>query len=213
MKALVLSLLAIPLFYSCGGGEEVNSEDSSNEQQDTVVQEIVEEEVVNKYIIGTDVVGIFIIGNQVPALPGELKLREFTTTDLDDEGKEAEHRHNMIFNQLEDCVELIMDQGSGEHHEDRLIEEMIVISNYYETADSVSVGSTIEELNSIYAGTKFWYSAIHDRYFCETADMERVQFIIDPKMANRKPGGSGNRIAMSMNDFKAGAEIVKIRVH
>lgn len=213
MKALVWTLLAIPIMYSCSGSEEQENDQSTTEPEDPVAQEVVEEVVENRYDIGTNVVGIFALGIQVPKLPEDLSLREFTRMDMDDEGNEAEHRHNMIYNQLEDCVELIMDQGSDEHHEDRVIEEMIVLSNYYTTDDSISVGSSIEELDYVYAQTKFYYSSIHDWYFCESPDMERVEFIIDSEMVKNKPKGTGHRVPMSINDFTEGAKVVKIRVH
>jgi hypothetical protein len=211
MKVLVRSFLIIPFLFACGG-EEVE-EETNSEETEIVTEETTEvEEVVNKFDIRPGVVGIFEIGSQVPSLPEELKIRQFTEMDVNDEGKEEEHTHNVVFTQLEDVLDLMMDQGSGEHHEDRLIQEMIILSNYYETAEEVKVGSTIEDFDYTYPENDFWYSPAHDWFFCETTSLEGVQFIIDAESVKKKPQGTSN-VAMSMSDFKAGAKIIKIRVN
>jgi hypothetical protein len=211
MKSLVRSLLIIPFFLSCGGEEA--EETTTEETEEVVVEEVVEEEVVNSTIIETDVCGIFLIGNEVPNLPEELKMRQFNEIDVNDAGEEVEHMHNVVFNQLEDVVELIMDQGSEEHHEDRMIEEMMVLSNYYETPDGIAVGSTIEDFNLAYPDNKFWYSTVHDWYYVEAVAAERIEFILDAGDVAKKPSGSADKIQMRMDDFAAGAEIKKIRLH
>ena len=209
MKALVLSLLIIPFLFSCGGGEEEVEETTQPEETEEVVVE--EEEVIeNKFHIETDVCGIFVLGNMVPNLPEELKMRQFNEMDINDKGEEVEHTHNVVFTQLEDVVDLIMDQGSGEHHEDRLIEEMMVLSNYYETMDGITVGSTVEDFNLAYPENSFYYSSVHNWYYAETPAQERIQFIIKSEDVEKKPSGSGEILSMRMEDFKAGAKIEKI---
>ena len=212
MKVLVHSLLVVPLLCACGGSEDETTQ--AQTEQIIVVDEAPKEseEIVNKFIIEDDVCGIFNVGDKVPALPDELMIRRFTETSKNSEGKEVEEIHNVIFNRLEDVVELLMDQGSSDIHEERVIKEMMVISNYYETPEEIRVGSTIEDLVATYPGCSFAYVPAIERYFAETPDLEKVQFIFDVSDAKRTPSGSADKIAMRKSDFQDGAKISKIRI-
>ncbi|MFT4600527.1 MAG: hypothetical protein ACI857_000701 [Arenicella sp.] len=209
-------LLITPLFFmfSCGSAEEGDSEVSA---EDVVTEEVIVEEVpevINSFLLETKAAGIFIIGEEVPDLPDGLKMRHFVEAELSEEGPGEELTHNVIFNQLEDVVELIMDhQMSEEHHEDKDILEMWVLSNYYETADAISVGSTIEEFEAAYPDAKVWYTYVSDRFILETEALPDVQFLLNAGDYMKTPKGNSDMEMMRLEDFEVGSKIVKIRMY
>lgn len=199
------------LMTSCGG-EEATEESSETETTETV-EEVEEEEIVNSFSISENVVGIFEIGASVPEkLPAELSMRQFVEEE-DAEGVIIEHTHNVIFNQLEDVVELIMDQGSGEHHEDKVIEEMYVLSNYYETDEAISVGSSVEEFQLAYPDATAWYSSELDMYFVESESVLGAQFMVVSEDVAKPAKGKSDMEEMDFEDFVPEAKIVKIRMY
>ena len=213
MKNILIKCCAAVLLVSCGGetSEEVVNE--MNEVSSEIVPEAVQEEVVNSFLLESKKVGLFSIGQEVPELPKELKIRQYTETEQTDEGPGEELLHNVIFNQLEDVIELIMDHQMGDkHHEDKNIEEMLVLSNYYETAEEIGVGSTIEEFQEAYPDAELWYTYVSDRYVAETTALPGVQFMFDEKDCIKKPNVNGDQNMMKFEHFKEGAKISKIRV-
>ncbi|MEZ4922311.1 MAG: hypothetical protein R2780_03995 [Crocinitomicaceae bacterium] len=214
MKALIPSLFVFPLLFSCGSGEEEVETESSNQTEETVnTEEVVVSEVENKILLGSEVCGNFIIGKTVPDLPKGLKIRHFTKELNNGSGSAMEETHNVIFSQLEDVVELIMDQGSNEHHDDRLIKEMIVLSNYYHTDDSIAVGSTIEDLKYTYADHSFFYSGTENKYYAESPLIPKVEFIFSEDDVKKKVNSTAEKTQISASAFKDGAKITKIRIY
>lgn len=217
MKSLFYSILIIPfVFISCGGGEEAETEESTNETESTTTEEVVEEEVVvveNSFNIETNIVGIFQIGQEVPdPLPEGLKMRHFLEKDKDDSGNEIEHTHNVIFTQLEDVVELIMERGEDEYHEDKSIEEMMILSNYYKTDEEVTVGTTKEDFIDTYGDASFWYDRIHNRYYAETDALVGAQFIFDEKDITKKAPSGSDFQQVNASYVAEGAKIKMIRI-
>ncbi|UKN00516.1 hypothetical protein K6119_12315 [Paracrocinitomix mangrovi] len=214
MKKLVYSLLIIPAFISCGGSE--SETENTTTEQDTTVQntENVEEvEIVNSITISENVVGIFEMGKPVPTkLPEELKMRQFIEEETV-EGNTIEHTHNVIFNQLEDVAELIMNQGSDENHFDKTIKEILVISNYYETQEGIKVGSSVEKFKEAFADAKIWYDKTRDQYFMDSETLVGVQFILDPMDIKKKAKGSADMQELSFSVVPAEAEVKKIRMY
>lgn len=204
--------------FSCGGDNEEEQTDSSTETTDTEVvpdeDEVEEVEIINSYIIEPNVVGIFELEHPVPEkLPEGLKMRQFLEESADDKGNLVEHTHNVVFNQLEDVVELIMEKGDGEHHLDKSIEEMYVLSNYYETPEGVSVGNTVEDFREEYEDATIWYDKIHNHYFLETESILGAQFIINELDIAKKAKGSRDMQKLNFSYVKDGAKIEKIRVY
>lgn len=216
MKSLFSITLIFSLFLvSCGGSEEEQTEETTNET--TTTNEQVEDEVEvieNSYSIESGTVGIFEIGKIVPdPLPEGLKMRQFLEIDVDDEGVKTEHTHNVVFNTLEDIVELIMEKDTEEHHEDKAIEEMMVLSNYYETPEGVVVGTTIEEFEEIYPDMTVWYDGVHKRYHLETGSITGAQFIFNELDIVKQAKGSKDFQEIDASYIKEGAKIEKIRIH
>lgn len=213
MKRLVLSAVAFLLLVACGGqdvSEETTETTEVTSQEEKV---IIEEAPVNSIILSENIVGIFELGKEVPSsIPSELSMRQFTEEVKSSDGQVVEHVHNVVFNQLEDLVELTMNQ-TGEHHEDKLIQEMLVLSNYYETAEGIAVGSTIEDFQAAYGDATAWYSKTLDAYLLETESILGTQFILDASACSKKPGGSTDLIKMNFNKFTEGSKIAKIRVY
>jgi hypothetical protein len=199
---------------ACGGESVESEEDSTESLESTTIEEVVaEEEIINKILIETNVVGIFVIGEPVPKnLPNELKMRQFYEEDLDDEGNAIEHTHNVVFNALEDVVELIMDREHDGHHEDKNIHEMFVLSDYYLTNRDIGVGSSVEEFKETFSDVTVWYDKIHDRYYLETLEIERTQFIFDMDDIVKKAKGSRDFQEINFSYIAEGAKIDRIRL-
>ena len=213
MKHAQLVLPAFLLLFSCGSASDESAEEY-NDLTNEDIEVIDEPEVINSIVISSKNVGLFSIGSEVPNLPSELKSRQFMETEVSEGEEGAELTHNVIFNQLEDVLELIMDhQMDDEHHEDKAIQEMFVMSNYYETAKGISVGSTIGEFQAAYPDASIWYSYISDRFVMETADLVDVQFFLDGADCTITPKGSSDHETIDIIDFNGGAKIQKIRVY
>lgn len=218
MKLLVFTLLLVPfIMLSCSGGGDGESTESGNDvdiNKTTDSEVEVVEPPVNSYSIESEAVGIFELGREVPdPLPEELKQRRFIETDVNDEGKSIEHTHNVVFNMLEDVVELIMEKTTDKHHDDKHVEEIMVLSNYYQTQEGISVGSSIEQFREIYPDMTVWYDKIHDRYYVETEKLIGVQFIFNQLDVKRKAKGSTEHQQINKSYIKEGAKIERIRVH
>jgi hypothetical protein len=213
MKKILIKCTALLLLVSCGGEP---AEEVSAEFEETVNEVVVQEEpeIVNSYVLESKNVGIFSIGQEVPNLPDELKMRHFLEAERTDEGPGEELTHNVIFNQLEDVVELIMDHESDDaHHEDKDVEEMWVLSNYYKTTKEIGVGSTIEEFEAAYPGAEVWYTNVSGRYIIETSELQGVQFMLNGADCIKKPETITDQSKMKFEDFSVGAEVQKVRVY
>lgn len=212
MKLSPFIIAPIFLVFSCGSPEEEVTE----ELVDEVTEDLVEdepEEVINSIVISSKNVGLFTVGAEVPNLPSELKIRQFVAREESEGELGPELTHNVIFNQLEDVLELIMDhQMDDEHHEDKNIQEMLVLSNYYETAKGIGVGSSIEDFQEAYPDAHIWYTYVSDRYILETDEIQDVQFYLDGADCNITPTGETDAEDIDLIDFNVGSKIQKIRV-
>lgn len=205
MKTVYYSIVPLCLIFVSCGAEETS--ESNEVVVDEVVNTIVEEpdEVVNSFVISEGTVGIFVVGREVPDLPKELKMRKFT---------EEDEQHNVIFNQLEDVVELIMNQDvGGIHHEDKVVEEMMVLSGYYETAEGLAVGSTVEDFIEKAENAKVYYSNVIQEIYLESPIYPNIQFIIAKSNYEGKLSKNSEKEELSLSDLVFGATIEKIRVY
>ncbi len=213
MSKSYIFIASLLFIYSCGSSSEEVEESETTDVSEVVEEQEEEVAITNSFLLEAKACGNFIIGEEVPTLPEGLKMRHFVEAELTDEGPGEELTHNVIFNQLEDVVELIMDHQMNEaHHEDKDILEMWVLSNYYETADAISVGSTIEEFESAYPDAKLWYTYVSDRYVLETEALPDVHFLLNAEDCLKPPKGNMDMEMMKLEDFKEGSEIVKIRM-
>lgn len=212
MKNLVCSLFAIALVVSCGSPtEDQNTNSTSNTDTSKVIQEPEPAAVENSFALGSGVVGIFKIGEPVSALPEELNSRASSVT-LTTNGITEEHATQVIFNSLEDVVELVLEKNDAKTEHDLHIQEMHVISNYYETSTGIKVGSTVNELLEKYPDCKFSYVGERAHIVAETDAFTGVQFIIDPAGCTKKVSGTKN-ISLSKSNFSEDAKIKAVRVY
>lgn len=214
MKKLVYILLISPLMFSCGGDSDDDEQEETTETVTT--DEVVEAEVApeNSFLIAPNVVGIFKIGDAVPALlPTELSMRQFNEDEKNEKGEIIEHTHNVIFNQLEDVVELIMIHGDAEHHEDKQIGEMMVLSDYYQTSEAMGVGSTIEEFEAAYEDATIWYASKSNSYMLESETVLGAQFILNNDDCIRPVKSSQEFKKINFGHFKEGARIIQVRLY
>jgi len=212
MKKIVCSFGVIGLLLSCGGSTEETPNPSEN--KDTVSHEpvVTEEPVVeNSFVLESGTVGVFKIGEPLPKLPAELNNRKASVT-LIENGESVEHDQHIIFNSLEDVVELTMEKNDGKAEEDLNIQEMRVISNYYETPDVIKVGSTLTELFENYTDAKLYYLGARGEIIVETSVYTGIQFVIDPATCTKKVSGKKD-IPLSKSNFTEDAKVQYIRVY
>ena len=145
IEYILILVMAMIVLTSCDKEETANTINIERETVDQTVSENSEWEIGSEHsrLIQTMQVGHFRIGETVPEnSPSDLMMRRFLEDDLNYEGQEITHVHNVLFNQIEDVLELIMERTETAYHEDKLIEEMVVLSDYFKTAEGISIGST-----------------------------------------------------------------------
>ncbi len=212
MKKLFYSASMIGLLVSCGGSAEETT--TTETKEDTVSQEpvVVEEPPVeNSFVLESGTVGVFKIGETLSRLPQELKSRK-SSISVSENGETNEHVQWIIFNSLEDVVEITMENNDTKTEEDLVIQDMRVISNYFETADGIKVGSLVSDLKSKYPDAKFFYSGSLKEIVAEVGAYTGIQFIIDPAGCTKKVSGSKD-ISLSSKSFNDEAKISTVRVY
>lgn len=212
MRRTIYLALILIVIHACGSQAE-SEEEITTENDTTTTVETTEEapEIINSFLIEPHTVGIFNVGEKVPALPEELKSRKGEAT-LSEEGENYTHDLCIIFNNLEDVVDLQLEENSDLAFEEKVIVEMLIHSNYYETPEGISVGSTITEFVEAYPEYEIWYSYINDRYIIETSSLEKVQFILDGQDYMKTPKGDSDMEILNLADFAGDADIRSIRV-
>ncbi len=212
MKKIFYSALILPLFVACGGDSE-HEEASDENSVDTieVAEDMNEPEVVNSFIIQEGEVGIFTIGHPVPVLPEELKIRQGSMSEIEDEVN-VEFEVSMIFNHLEDVVDLKLENSDEEFHEDKNIIAMYVHSNYYHTELEIGVGSTIQEFMDTYSDYVLYYNNAQESFIIETPALPHIYFMLDGGEYNETPAGNSEMEELDPLDFAEGASIKSITV-
>lgn len=210
MKRLLFIALAT-VFVACGESEESNDTNEQSEETVESTEENAEEEFVhvNTPTIEPGVVGMFELGAKVPTLPEDLNSRVGTAS----AGEGEEIRTTVIYNSYEDMVDLHMEDNPDGHMEDLHIVEMIVHSDYYQTADKVGVGSTVEHFAEVYPDYEIWHTYVSDRYVLETESLIGVQFLLDFHDCKVTPKNDSEMQALQLTDFREGAKIQSIRVY
>ena len=217
MRSYLIPMLILPFFISCGG-EESNDENINDEMvQDETIHDENEIEVVeghdiaNTFDIRTQEVGIFKVGHLVPELPSELKSRKSSIT-INEEGVSTTYDVMTIFNDLEDVVDLRLEDNDAIDYLDKHIMDMTVYSNYYETEEGISVGSTLEEFIGTYPDYEIWTSYISGLIVIEAPEYAQVQFVLDPNGYKKTIKGDSDYEVLDKNDFDETTKITSIRV-
>ena len=214
MKKLVYSFGVIGLLISCGGSTEETANTPDTANKDTTSQEptVSEETVVeNSFVLESETVGVFKIGEPLSKLPAELSSRK-STTKITKDGVEEEHVQHVIFNSLEDVVELVMEKNDAKAEEDLNVEEMRVISNYYETTDGIKVGSTVGDMIQEWGEARFFYLGASGEMVAESPKYLGVQFVLDKSGYNKKVTGKKD-LPLSGSNFKDDTKVQYIRVY
>lgn len=193
---------------SCGGSGEENTS-TANDSTKTTQEVIDEPEIENSFVLESGTVGIFHIGAPISELPEVLNSRVGkVTTQVN--GETIEHDAFIIFNSMEDVAELILEADTSKMDEERTIIEMKVISNYYETAEGIKVGSLVAEFGEKYTDASYRYSSTSGEIIAETTARAGVEFIIDPAGCTKKIGKTD--LTLSSSNFNETASIKYIRV-
>ncbi len=208
MKSKNLIYYLTPILVACGGEDSEAGEEKPVDTTNTT--EVVE--VTNTDLIEPKNVSIFSLGLPVPAqLPSELSTRKAihhhkssgTTTEVD---------MVVVYNPIEDMIDLQLEENPSKAEADRNVVEMIVHSDYYRTATGVGVNSSIEELLSTYADCQFWYTADGERFVAQSVQLQGIQFIFnyDACLKMMEPGADST--ALLITDFNPGSPIEMVRI-
>jgi len=210
MKKLVCSFGFVGLFISCSEPADETAAEPIDTTTQVVVPEIVEPEIINSFVLESGTVGLFKIGAPMPKLPTEISSRKATAT-LTEDGKKVDHVMYVISNSLEDIAEVIMVNDTTIAEEDLTIQEVVVISNYYETSNNVKIGTTLTTFAEKHPDTKVWYNGATGELVAETSAYPEIQFILDPDSSSKKPKGTKN-INLSLSSFNEDTKIKTIKV-
>jgi hypothetical protein len=214
MKRPYLFAIVIAI-ASCGGAEEDESTDTSEEIAEMTEAEPDEGEVLvaeNTTELGPGIVGPFEIGALIPKLSEDLNSR-IANHEVLEEGELKDVVVTVVYNSFEDIVDLQMEDSDVEHHEDLHIMEILVHSNYYQTEMGVGVGTTIEDFAAAYPDYTIWYTHASERYVIETSTLVGVQFLLDSHDCINTPLGESDQENLELSDFEAGSKIAAIRVY
>lgn len=157
-------------------------------------------------------VGLFTIGQVIPKLPEGLNKRKAKRT-LNEEGEEFEITLFIIYNLVEDMLDLQMEENPEKADADLIITEIMVNSDYYKTDRGIGVGSTIDEFAEVYPDNKIWYTYVSDRYVMETPELPGVQFYLNRADCIEKFEVDSDMVFLKTGDFRQGSKIEKIRVY
>lgn len=209
MKKLVYSFGFVGLVISCGAP----AEEPTTEPKDTTAVVVVPEVPVieNSFVLEAGVVGLFKIGQPMPQLPDVISSRKASIT-LNEDGAAVEHVMFVISNELSDIAEIVMTKNDSIYDEDLTIQQMNVISDYYETADNLKVGVYLATLLEKYPDAKIWYDGVNSEIVVETPAYDRVQFIINTESCTKPLKGTKN-INLSATNFNEEAKIIAISVN
>jgi hypothetical protein len=94
------------------------------------------------------------------------------------------------------------------------ITEIEVLSPLYKTTEGMGTGSSLSQLNEVYADLVLWYTYVSDRFVAETGSLKNVQFIIDPETftGDRDLLYASDMVELSADQFSADAKVKTIRV-
>jgi hypothetical protein len=198
------------LVAACGGTEEESNQEN-NSSSDTTAQAPEVVEVENSDIIAPGVVGIFTMGSPVPQLPSDLSMRKAihhqkllgTTVEVD---------MQVIYNPIEDMVDLHLEENDGKEEKDLNITEMRVHSDYYRTDKGIGVHSTIEDFSFAYPDYKLWYLAESESFVGETAELPGIHFIFNFSDCTGGYKRTENS-ELTLDDFNPGSLIETVRVY
>jgi len=209
MKKLVYSFGFVGLVISCGAP----AEEPTTETKDTTAVVVVPEVPVieNSFVLEAGVVGLFKIGQPMPQLPDVISSRKASVS-LNEDGVMVDHLMYVISNELSDIAEIVMVKNDSIHEEDLTVQQMNVISDYYETSDNIKVGVALTTLMEKYPDTKIWYNGATAEIVAETPAYVSVQFIINSTSCTKTLKGTKN-INLAASSFSEEAKIASIRVN
>lgn len=212
MKLSYITMPLVSILFSCGSHENQDESATTETSQQTETTETAEKPVVeNSFMLESGSAGIFRIGQKFPDLPEALKNRNSTIQVANADGSKTEHLQHVVFNSLEDVIEINMQKNDAVADEDLLITDMRIISDYYETKDGLKVGMSISDLFEKYPDSKVNYYGSSGEVYAEIPSLINLKFVFDPADCNKKLNGSKD-IHLSKSNFKEDAKIVYIRV-
>lgn len=214
MKKLVYLIGFVGLIASCGAPAEDNTagdKDTTTASAPVIIQE--EEPVVeNSFLLETGVVGIFHVGEPMPAMPEELNSRKAIVSLKDETGAMVEHTQYVVFNSLEDIAEVTLENDPGKHDEDLRIQEVRVISNFYETSDGIKIGTPLTTLLEKYPDAEIRYDGLTHDIIAETNSYGNLHFVLDPAACTKSMSGNKD-ITLQARNFNEDAKIKTIKVY
>lgn len=212
MNKLVYFTPLLLLNYACG--DETQAENNVEIKDTVKTEEVIVEEPapVNSFILDIGSVGIFKIGQPFPhKLPTELNSRKANAS-VNINGVQENHIQYVIFNSLEDVLEVNLENNSTIAEEDLVIINMKVLTGYYETNDGIAVGKTLNSLLEKYPETKLRYDGTMGEVIGETEKLTGITFVISKDGLKKQYSGNKN-VSLNASNFNDEAKISAIIVN
>lgn len=204
-------LIFIPLFNACNnksadidqGHKIIITKDTASGLKNNSTE--------NKYLIRDMQAGPFKIGDEIPgpATMMTYQMRKEQQTRNTEEGPVTEPV-TIISENGEDLLMLKPGFESGNYNNS--INEIIILSSKYRTAEDIGVGSTIESFQKVYPDHKAWYTYVSEMFVIETP-LVKAQFLLDPRdYTGPKPRITSERTTLKTSDFIKSGMITQVRI-
>ena len=210
MKAVrIIFIFPLAFLISCGAEEKPVEPENPFAELTEIFEDLSDElseidGVQEIYALTRNSAGDFKIGDKIPVSTDVYTVDEEEITYDTEEGPSVQTVH-IVSEENEDLLQIRSDYDST-------ISEMNIFSDRFETAEGIGVGSTITEFIAAYPDYKIWYTYVSDRYVIESESVGG-QYLLDRNAFQGKTSGSSDMEMLSLEDFKADAEIMSIRMY
>ena len=166
-------------------------------------------EPATDYIIEEQRAGVFTIGGAITAV-AEAKGYSLEKRSMMAEG--TEEPFYLVFEGGEPLLRVTPKYNMETGEFDDVVGRIMVLSTRYKMANGLGKGSTIKELQEMYADVKFWYTYIGAFYYAST-DQSSVQFVLsDADFTGTQKEDKADAILLHAADFKQEGKIAGIRI-
>ena len=195
---IILSVLAL-IASSCG----------QTKKQTEAENEVSKETVDERHLIKETGVDIFLLGEKISLNAGNYILKKETM--FGEEGIEVPFY--VVSENEQKILHIIPAYNYKTNQYTDKIGEIIIFSEKFKTAESIGIGSTIENFVNTYPDFKIWYTYISEMYVIETKQYN-FQFFLDYEDLIDKAGLSYNSdmTRLRLSDFKKNSKIKGIRI-
>ncbi len=216
-KIAITSFVAAAIMMSCGGAEETNTENKT-EEAPTTEKQVVEEEIEEVVEEPTTLENLDVTHGQAgpftlnAAFTGEGEYMGYTMEMVEETRDTEEGPYTLTSYHA---------KFNGETHiiiypkydNDALIGELQVVSPMYKTSEGIGVGSSIDDFYASFKDAKAFYTYISGAYWLESSVYPSLNFTINEDDHLGEVDFDGDLTERSKESFKEGALIERIRIY